>query len=267
MNILHRIKKRFFYNPVKELLTNAEFRRLENSERCTIGKIHLFGHEVVYPDGYGFLHSLREIFIEEVYKFNCSTEKPYIIDAGANMGLSVLYFKQLFPASKVLAFEPDVQIFNLLQKNIAASGGADVELRNAAVWVDNSELEFFSEGSLAGSTELDSEQKNNKYLVRAERLKEILNNAKVDFLKIDIEGAENTLIFDIEEELTNVRNLFLEYHSIAGKPQQLGAILQLLSSAGFRYIVKEANSMVTYPFLQRISTGFDLQLNIFCFRA
>lgn len=38
------------------------------------------------------------------------SEAPRIIDGGANIGLSVIYFKQLFPRSRTTAFEPDAKI-------------------------------------------------------------------------------------------------------------------------------------------------------------
>jgi FkbM family methyltransferase len=41
---------------------------------------------------------------------------PYIIDAGANIGLSIIYFKKKYPNSKIVAFEPDKLIFNILKK-------------------------------------------------------------------------------------------------------------------------------------------------------
>ncbi|GAM40553.1 hypothetical protein TCE0_039r12991 [Talaromyces pinophilus] len=44
---------------------------------------------------------------------------PFIIDAGANIGLFTLYMKQKYPASKILAFEPAPQLFELLCRNLA----------------------------------------------------------------------------------------------------------------------------------------------------
>jgi FkbM family methyltransferase len=45
--------------------------------------------------------------------------EPFIIDAGANIGLFTLYMKQKYPASKILAFEPAPQLFELLSRNLA----------------------------------------------------------------------------------------------------------------------------------------------------
>jgi hypothetical protein len=59
----------------------------------------------------------------------------------------------------------------------------------------------------------------------------------VDFLKMDIEGAEAEVLLDIESELHSVQNLFFEYHSTPGKQQVLGELLSVVTKAGFRYII------------------------------
>ena len=63
--------------------------------------------------------------------------KPFIIDCGANIGLSVIYLKNLYPDAEIVAFEPDEQNFQLLQKNIASFGFKNVEARKEAVWTEN----------------------------------------------------------------------------------------------------------------------------------
>lgn len=256
----------FKKNPLGNIITNAEYARVKSLSRFKKGEAKILGHLFWFSDNEGFLHSLEEIFKEQVYKFTSTTKAPFIIDAGANIGLSVAYFKQLYPAAKIIAFEPDANIFRLLQTNATTLGYNNLDLRNAAVWITDTELEFFSEGSLAGSTEIDFKKNSVKYLVKAERLKKYLEHDRVDFLKIDVEGAENTLLFDLESALPNVENLFLEYHSLADKEQMLGELLNVIKKAGFKYYIKSASDFNRFPFTTRIKAGFDLQLNIFCFR-
>ncbi len=247
-------------------MSAKDLMRVKNTKRFKEGTTKLSGKPVWYSDSLGFLHSVKEIFIEEVYRFKAKSPMPRIIDAGANIGLSVLYFKQLYPQAHIVAFEPDGAIFGLLEQNISVRNMTGVELKNAAVWTEDGSLNFYSEGSLAGSTEIDFNQTKNTQTVRAERLLHYLTGVKVDFLKIDIEGAENSVLFDIQPGLPNVDQLFIEYHSIGGKAQMLGEILVLIKEAGFKYYIKNANDWNKYPFLQKKESGFDLQLNIFCFR-
>ena len=265
--MLKKLKNRFFSkNPVGQLLSDADYKQVLNHERFKTGHTRLWGKDFRFSDNHGFLHSLEEVFRDQVYKFSSKKKDPYIIDAGANIGLSVAYFKQLFPQARIVAFEPDQHIFELLSQNIAALAYREVALRNTAAWIADTELTFFSEGSLAGSTEVSLGGKASQYTVKAERLKNWLAGKEVDFLKIDIEGAENTVLFDLEDELPRVGHLFLEYHSLVGKEQMLGEMLQVIKKAGFRYHIKSASDTNPFPFTNRIKKGFDMQLNIFCFR-
>lgn len=244
-------------------MSARDYLRLKRTPAFTHGMVVLAGEPTSFSNVDGLVHSIREIFLDEVYRFASPTKTPHIVDAGANIGLSVRYFKRLHPQSTVVAFEPDVEIYPLLVRNVGTMPG--VELHEAAAWTEDGELTFFSEGSLAGSSEIDFARKGKKIVVKAERLKDQLQR-RVDFLKIDIEGAENAVLFDLEDELSNVGALFFEYHSQPGRPQRLGELLDLVQRAGFRYSINGAHG-ASHPFVQPINDGFDLQLNVSCFRT
>ena len=247
-------------------ISAAERERLLNYQPFTTGTAQFFKQEFTFSHGPSFIHSVDELFAEDIYKFNTSSEKPYIIDCGANIGLSLYYFKKLYPNSKILAFEPDDSIFAILEKNVSGfPNNGDIKLEKKAVWIENAQLEFFSEGALAGSLVTDFGKKNNIIKIEAVNFKEYLNQP-VDFLKIDIEGAENKLIFDLKGKLGNVKNLFLEYHGIVGETQNLGEILNLIKEEGFEYYIRLANETIKYPFFNPNPKGFNQQLNILCYR-
>jgi FkbM family methyltransferase len=251
---------------MRGILTARDYWKVINTAPLEESSVRLFGSQFHFSDGPGFIHSLEEIFHEEVYRFDSSSPTPFIVDAGANIGLSVVYFKRRFPDCQIIAFEPDRKIFSLLERNIRSMGYNGVDLRNSAAWIENTELMFYSEGSLAGSSEIDFSGAGNKYSVKAERLRNTLQDRRVDFLKIDIEGAENTLIFDLENTLGKVDCVFLEYHSIPSKPQRLPEVLARLSAEGFRYSIRGNSDIMRFPFVDHRPVGFDLQLNIFCYR-
>ncbi len=269
-NVYDLNKRAFVEYRSKDLLhpktgiSERERRHLHNYPRFTEGKVNLFGKPFYFTDALGFLHSLDEIFVDEIYKFTSDKENPYIIDCGANMGLSILYFKKLYPKSKIICFEPDEKTFKILKKNTLEFSDS-VELFKEAVWTEDSDLTFYSEGSLAGSTIVDFSNKNEKITVKAIDFKKYLNK-KIDFLKIDIEGAENEVIFDIKGHLDNVNKLFLEYHGIIGETQNLGNILNLLTVNGFQYYIRLAGETICYPFCDGKPSGFNQQLNILCYR-
>lgn len=223
----------------------------------------LFNKPIKISDNFWHLQSLHEIFIDEVYKFNSLNDKPLIIDCGSNIGMSVIFFKRLFPKAKVIGFEPDPEIFEFLESNIHNFGLCNVELINKAVWIKEDQVYFQPDGSLGGH--LTTDQDKNTIMVDTVRLKEFLNEP-VDFLKIDIEGAEYEVLQDCADKLVNVHDIFVEYHGKSGHPQMIGELLILLKSAGFRVYVSEAWENIKHPFIEKNLPVYDMQLNISGYR-
>src|SRR6266487_3582389 len=48
----------------------------------------------------------NETFKYNQYRFTADTSAPFILDCGSNIGVSVVYFKTLYPQAKIIAFEP-----------------------------------------------------------------------------------------------------------------------------------------------------------------
>lgn len=251
-------------SPLYGIINALDYRRLTRAIPMTTGKTRVLGEETLYSDKNGLLHSVDEIFRQQVYRFEASHDAPHIIDAGANIGLSVRYFKKLYPRATIVAYEPDPKIFELLKTNVGHLDGVD--LRQAAVWSQDTTLTFYTEGSLAGSSLADTGASGSVLNVKAERLQKELQKRPVDFLKIDIEGAEAEVLFDIEDQLENVECLFFEYHSLPSHPQILGQLLNLVARNGFRYVINGVHGPAA-PFIDRIQSGFDLQLNVSCVRS
>jgi arsenate reductase-like glutaredoxin family protein len=101
------------------------------------------------------------------------------------------------------------------------------------------------------------------------RLKEYLEKEKIiDLLKVDIEGAEIEVFKDCRENLANVRNIFVEFHSYLNQKQRLAEIIRVLEDSGFRYFIKQSEDRYS-PLINKINKfnpKMDLQLNIFAHR-
>lgn len=232
--------------------------------RYTELRLNLFGKKIIIPDNasFSFMHS--EIFEEEIYKFITSNPEPYIIDGGANIGLASIYFRYLYPSSRIVAFEPDPTIFKILNYNLKKFNFNRIDLVQKGLWNCETKLNFLSEGADAGLiTELD---KSRSSLLEIETisLKKYLNQP-VDFLKLDIEGAETVVLKDIENDLDKVERIFVEYHSFVNQPQTLNEIINILKRANFRvYMSIPGNNSIRSPFLGLIPyNNMDFQLNIF----
>lgn len=261
----HRIKKTLHNKNKKAGLNWLKIKQLKHLPYNSPHTFYFRGSKISFNNGPELLHSLQEIFIDDIYKIAFDTPSPYILDCGANIGLSVIFHKFRYPAAKIIAFEPDPVNFNFLAKNISEFGFKDVELRNEAVWKENGTLTFTSDGTL-GSKLFPASENRNVVNVKATRLKDLLNT-KIDFLKIDIEGAEYEVLKDCGDSLRMVQHLFIEFHGYFNRMNELTEIIQLVQDNGFAYYIKEATNVYDTPFWrQGAERMYDLQQNIFCFR-
>ena len=75
----------------------------------------------------------------------------------------------------------------------------------------------------------------NSYKVETIDLDELIDG-EVDFLKMDIEGAETGVLCG-SQKLDKVKQLFIEYHSFVDDKQKLSDLLSCLIKNGFRYFI------------------------------
>jgi len=256
--------KSLWNNPYKKVNLSLLF--IKYLKHITPNKIHshlLLNHKTFFYSGPQYLHGLKEIFIDGVYD-QAFPENAYILDCGAHIGLSVIYLKSICPSAHIVCFEPDAKNFDLLQKNISSHHLKNIDAKNEAIWIENRSLNFIQEGNMA--SKIGSDSSVNTVSVKAVRLKGYLNQ-KIDFLKLDIEGAEYKVIKDIANSLTDVKNMFVEYHGSFEQNDELLEIFDIILKAGFKFYFKEAANNYDHPFLRKKNEqDYDLQLNIFCFR-
>ena len=213
----------FLLEPGDFKMSWHELLRLRRAPRLQSMRSTILGHEVELPDALGYLMVYQELLLDQMYRFRARRPDPFIIDCGANVGLGIIYFKYLFPDARILAFEPDARIFGMLERNVRSCRLSQVTLQPRAVWTAETRLSFHSDGSLGGSLVADGTYADLAS-VETVRLRDFLQD-RVDFLKIDIEGAESEVLDDCRDTLRNVDHLFVEYHSDPQRPQALGDML------------------------------------------
>ena len=266
------IRKRLdiiFYRPFSKFDISWFQEKLLKHANSGIEYSHLYKnrYKIIFKDPKAFLYSVKELFVEEIYKFKAQNDTPYIIDCGSYIGTSILFFKTQYPNSKILAFEPDNSNFELLNKNIKNWDLKNIEIQNAAIWIDNLGVNFIADGNMASKIdESNNTDHNENQKTKSVRLRDLLTE-KIDFLKIDIEGAEYEVLLDCESKLSFVENLFIEYHGNYNEMYKLNKILNILIENNFKYYIKEAGVTFEHPFYDRENIyDFNIQLNIFAFK-
>ena len=271
----------FIREPAKhlyKLATVPEYRTLAmlsarygRVPRLTPRKVRLHGWNLTVPDVASFLGTYRWIFLENTYAFRADNPSPLIIDCGANTGMSILYFKRLYPQARIIAFEADPKLFPVLEENVRGNGYRDVELINKAVWSSETELSFAPDGADAGHIIEGKEGAGGGGTIRVPtvRLRDYLADRTVDLLKVDIEGAEGEVLADCRDVLHNVKAVCLEFHSYVGKKQGLGDMVKMFEDAGFRAHVGPpilCSKSPLYKLDVDPAGNTDLQLHLFFYR-
>lgn len=258
------------FKEIYSFLTDSNYRKFlklaflyGNKPRYTNAKVRFLDYEILIVDYLSFIWQFKEIFVDENYMFNSTSRSPVIYDCGANIGMSCIFFKKKFPDSKIIAFEPDPKVCKVLSENLKNYQG--IEIINKAVWINNDEIEFSAEGADAGSIYGNK----NKIKIKSIRLKDLIESEnKIDMLKIDIEGAEVEILKDCKNNLNNVKNIFIEYHSFIKDHQALSSLLKILEENNFRYFIKQPMDR-KIPFVNKMNKNYpemDLQLNIFAYK-
>lgn len=203
------------------------------------------GYKVKYLWIDSLIYMFEQLFIEREYHFPSAESHPYIVDCGSNIGMSILFFKTLYPGAKVLGFEPDERAYACLERNIAANGLRDVTVHNVALALRPGKVRFFSNPERPGDLRMSSvaERLPGPFReVGAVRLSDHVD-VEVDFLKIDVEGSEMEVLTDLSQagKLHFIRKMIIEYHHhIRPDENNLSELLALLEGAGFGYQVSGA---------------------------
>jgi len=223
------------------------------------------GLKITLTDAESFIWQFKEIFADELYRFKTPENKPIIYDCGANIGMSVLYFSRLYPQARIEAFEAHPIVANVLCANLDQNKVKNVQVHAKAVWTSNQGLEI----SGAGADDASIFGTGDKTKIQSIRLADFLaQEARIDMLKMDIEGAELAVLKDCEPYLHKIENLFIEFHSFSAQKQQLSDVIEVLERQNFRYDIYNVNRLKNSPLLKlpQKDKTMDLQLNIFAKR-
>ena len=260
--LIRSVFSQSFINRIKQLLAlemdqQFEIERISNIERFQEGKTNLLAQDFHFIDSESFINQYLEIFENQCLFFETNNTKPKIIDCGANIGMSILYYKRLYPQAQIIGFEPDPKIFKILQQNLRFCSNDQVKVINKAVWHEQTSINFLPDEADGGKI-----TEEGKLSVQAVRLSDYLAES-IDFLKMDIEGAEHDVLPSISNNLKNVKFLFLEVHLEYNTSQKLEDILSILRSNGFIYSFKTVKNLNFKDLLSpKNRKGFTQQLNI-----
>lgn len=210
---------------------------------------HIRQKTVIHPVNHSIKMKLRVGSFDkwatyQVWKFGEYTDKQFkikptdmIVDIGGHIGsFSIWAAKQAFNG-KVFTYEPNFDNFRLLKENKKINNVSNLKIHNMAVSDKVGKVSFFNSEHQSMGHSMYEHELPNKTTVLATSLDEILQSnkiKKIDFLKIDAEGAEYPILLNATAKtLSKVNKIFIEYHDYLNHGKTYQDITSHLKLHGF----------------------------------
>ena len=157
----------------------------------------------------------QEVVLDKDYEFDLGFMPGIIVDVGANIGLSSVFFANRYPSAEIIAIEPEDSNFAMLERNVRAC--KRIKPVHAALWAHEGSIHLsvpVEERGLWDKWAVTTSENGEGELVRAVSVRSLIGQLKlprIDLLKIDIEGSEVEL-FTTCDWLPLVNALVVETH-------------------------------------------------------
>ncbi len=215
--------------------------RMNKSGRYSVINVSDLGIKVLLRRFTSDIPVFQQVFLQKQYKpltdriFKSGTENSIrnIVDAGANVGYTSLFFKKLFPEARIVGIEPEEGNYNMIERNIALNSVLGITPVKKALWGGHEKLMLdkkFRDGREWAFRTIPG----NNGGIDSLTLKDVMEQygiKTIDILKIDVEGAEES-IFQNADFLANVRYLAIEIHKEFRMHEK---ITNLLAKYNFSY--------------------------------
>jgi FkbM family methyltransferase len=169
---------------------------------------------VVVRKGTTDLEVFKTIFVRRNYRFPVDIKPKLIIDCGAYVGYSSLYFYLKYPQATIIAVEPEDSNFEILEKN--TRNVPNIRRIKAGLWYKNAPLEVRDVGLGHWAFRTEEVGETGHSGLQGITVSSLLKDSgfdRIDILKLDIEGAEKEIFArDCEAWLREVSILAAEIH-------------------------------------------------------
>ena len=159
----------------------------------------------------------EQVFVQRCYDFKSQMTPKYIVDAGANIGASTLFFADRFPSARIAAIEPSKSNVELLRRNCGAL--ENVTIFERGLYHEPAFLRIKNVGcgrDWAFQTEPCDEAESDVEAISVDAVMKVAGFPYIDLLKIDIEGAELEVFSSgFETWINHVNMLVIELHDFA----------------------------------------------------
>ncbi len=189
--------------------------KLSSSSQPLIVKLASGSRAFIRPEPATDYNVFYEVFVKRVYEPPADIDRgsvSLILDLGANVGFSNLFWMELFPNARVLTYEPHPEHVDLALKNFELNNvGQRITMRPVAAGSRRAKASLTDRG--AESTLV--EDGGSGISIDTVDLFEEIGTQRIDLLKMDIEGGEYALLDDARFRNMSVSAVCMETHPSA----------------------------------------------------
>jgi FkbM family methyltransferase len=177
------------------------------------------------------------ISVGKYYDFN---EGEIVLELGAYIGLYALKASELvYPKGKVIAVEASPKNFEVLKLNISENHSENIIAIHKTIWSETTKINFTTTENQKNSIKGDIVKGNDITKVKATTVDNLLSNLsieKVDFIRIQLNGAEYEALLGMREILKKKPKLLIAVPYIDYR-----GIEKTLKNYNYNYIIRKKN--------------------------
>jgi FkbM family methyltransferase len=176
-----------------------------------LATLHWRGRDVFYRPATSDPLAIYQVLLRRrgkaEYYLPPALKPEVILDIGSNIGASILFFHEQFPAAKIYGFEPHPDTFRILQRNIGSI--PSVQIFNYGLGASDATVSVPFDGAdfsrfMSKDTSADWSGPLTPTACQVMHAGEVMKNLGVmqaDLIKIDCEGAEYDVLTALPEEM------------------------------------------------------------------
>jgi len=144
-------------------------------------------------------------------------DNDVIIDVGAHIGCFTIEAAKKATKGKIIALEPSKKSYNILKENIKINNFQNIITENLGIWKKTDKISLYlnENNSIVNNIFKKTSQIEEIDVISLSSCLKKYNIEKIDFLKMDCEGAEFEIILGLTDEtLKKIKKISMEVHGM-----------------------------------------------------